>query len=216
MSAEGGDQPVLMTEILQTLKALQAQQTHLASDVDTMSGRLSMLAGIKGLHDVAAANTDTPNTGGRVDGGGLTAQSAASNGYTPESPLTSPINGMVSGQAKSEVASHQRKPSITSRIILTYVELHGASGGRTRVTPTERFDADISSTYPGQMGINPLPMDWGNEDPQRRGPVVVGRSASTLRRRNGMVHQQCPLASANVTCSSYWRHVVWHSPRNVC
>ena len=28
-------------------------------------------------------------------------------------------------------------------------------------------------------------MDWGNKDPQKRGPVVVSRASSTLRRRNG-------------------------------
>jgi hypothetical protein len=28
-------------------------------------------------------------------------------------------------------------------------------------------------------------MDWGNKDPQQRGPVVVSRTQSTIRRRNG-------------------------------
>jgi GTP cyclohydrolase N terminal len=45
--------------------------------------------------------------------------------------------------------------------------------------------ADLGRTYPGQAGINPLPMDWGNKNPQQRGPVVVSRSATTIRRRNG-------------------------------
>ena len=40
-------------------------------------------------------------------------------------------------------------------------------------------------TYPGQSGINPLPMDWGHKDPQERGPVVVSRGQTTIRRRNG-------------------------------
>ncbi len=44
---------------------------------------------------------------------------------------------------------------------------------------------DFGSTYPGQSGINPLPMDWGNKDPQKRGPVVVSRTPTTIRRRNG-------------------------------
>jgi hypothetical protein len=43
----------------------------------------------------------------------------------------------------------------------------------------------VRRTYPGQSGINPLPMDWGNKDPQERGPVVVSRGATTIRRRNG-------------------------------
>ncbi|KAH7228651.1 GTP cyclohydrolase N terminal-domain-containing protein [Fusarium oxysporum] len=43
----------------------------------------------------------------------------------------------------------------------------------------------ILTTYPKQIGINPLPMDWGNQDPVKRGPIVVSRAASTIRRRNG-------------------------------
>jgi len=52
-----------------------------------------------------------------------------------------------------------KKPSATSRIILT--------------------------TYPGQSGIDPIVMNWGEKDTDKRGPVVVSRGASTVRRRNG-------------------------------
>ncbi|PSS10614.1 hypothetical protein M430DRAFT_53171 [Amorphotheca resinae ATCC 22711] len=50
-----------------------------------------------------------------------------------------------------------------------------STGGTSRI---------ILTTYPGQSGIDPLPMDWGNKDPQQRGPVVVSRNSSTIRRRN--------------------------------
>ena len=53
---------------------------------------------------------------------------------------------------------------------------------RRRGSATSRI---ILTTYPGQSGIDPLPMDWGNSDHQKRGPVVVSRSQSTIRRRNG-------------------------------
>ena len=43
----------------------------------------------------------------------------------------------------------------------------------------------ILTTYPGQAGISPLPMNWGHSDPLQRGPVVVSRAQSTIRRRNG-------------------------------
>lgn len=43
----------------------------------------------------------------------------------------------------------------------------------------------VIRTYPKQIGINPLPMDWGNLDPAKRGPIVVSRASSTIRRRNG-------------------------------
>jgi len=43
----------------------------------------------------------------------------------------------------------------------------------------------ILTSYPGQSGVDPIPMDWGNPDPNIRGPVVVSRLANTIRRRNG-------------------------------
>lgn len=51
----------------------------------------------------------------------------------------------------------------------------------------------FSRTYPGQSGINPFPMDWGNKDDQLRGPVVVSRNPSTIRRRNGKFMYLCTL-----------------------
>lgn len=41
------------------------------------------------------------------------------------------------------------------------------------------------STYPKQIGIDPIQLNWGNSDPALRGPVVVSRAPSTIRRRNG-------------------------------
>lgn len=44
----------------------------------------------------------------------------------------------------------------------------------------------ILTTYPGQAGIDPVPLEWGAHDPAVRGPVVVSRQQKTIRRRNGM------------------------------
>ncbi|MCJ1399959.1 Uracil-regulated protein 1 [Xylographa trunciseda] len=44
----------------------------------------------------------------------------------------------------------------------------------------------ILTTYPGQSGIDPLNMYWGHADPMQRGPVVVSRNHSTIRRRNAI------------------------------
>ena len=43
----------------------------------------------------------------------------------------------------------------------------------------------ILTTYPGQSGIDPIIMNWGEKDPAKRGPVVVARGSRTIRRRNG-------------------------------
>jgi hypothetical protein len=53
---------------------------------------------------------------------------------------------------------------------------------RASVSKTSKI---ILTSYPHQAGVDPLPMDWGNRDPVARGPVVVSRHPSTIRRRNG-------------------------------
>ncbi|KAI1339021.1 putative GTP cyclohydrolase II [Xylariaceae sp. FL0016] len=61
--------------------------------------------------------------------------------------------------AATTAAAEAQKSGFTSRIILT--------------------------TYPKQIGINPIPLDWGAPAPER-GPVVVSRSSSTIRKRNAI------------------------------
>ncbi|KAH6603365.1 gtp cyclohydrolase ii [Trichoderma cornu-damae] len=65
---------------------------------------------------------------------------------------------------------------------------NGAAQPSSALSPSSRsgFTSRIVlTTYPKQLGIDPLQMDWGNIDPLQRGPVVVSRAASTIRRRNG-------------------------------
>ncbi|KAL6230277.1 hypothetical protein BDW75DRAFT_234518 [Aspergillus navahoensis] len=44
----------------------------------------------------------------------------------------------------------------------------------------------VLTTYPGQSGIDPVPLEWGAPDAESRGPVVVSRSGASLKRRNAM------------------------------
>jgi GTP cyclohydrolase II len=80
--------------------------------------------------------------------------------------LPKPANGLSSSPPTDDFVQKPppsptaRKGSTTSRIILT--------------------------TYPGQSGINPVPLDWGNPNPAKRGPVVVSRHYNTIRRRNAI------------------------------
>nr|CAD70959.1 conserved hypothetical protein [Neurospora crassa] len=54
------------------------------------------------------------------------------------------------------------------------------------VTKSNFSNRVVLTTYPKQIGINPLPMEWGAADPVKRGPVAVIRSGSTIRRRNAI------------------------------
>lgn len=60
------------------------------------------------------------------------------------------------------------------------------TGRASPITKSGFTSRIILTTYPKQIGINPLPMHWGASDPLRRGPVVVSRSQSTIRRRNAI------------------------------
>jgi len=42
------------------------------------------------------------------------------------------------------------------------------------------------TTYPGQSVVDPIPLDWGNGDPEKRGPVLVSRESKTITRRNAI------------------------------
>ncbi|KAI8610406.1 GTP cyclohydrolase N terminal-domain-containing protein [Chytriomyces sp. MP71] len=42
----------------------------------------------------------------------------------------------------------------------------------------------VLTTYPGQAGVNPIPMNWGHPNPSVRGPIVASRIASSLKLRN--------------------------------
>ncbi|KAK9458315.1 GTP cyclohydrolase N terminal-domain-containing protein [Dipodascopsis uninucleata] len=44
----------------------------------------------------------------------------------------------------------------------------------------------VLTTYPDQYGIEPIPLVWGAADPRVRGPIVVSRLPSSMRKRNAI------------------------------
>lgn len=47
-------------------------------------------------------------------------------------------------------------------------------------------DRVILTTYPGQVGIKPVPIHWAASDPLKRGPVLASRTAGNIKRRNAL------------------------------
>lgn len=158
MASSTPDQAAILKEVLDAVKTLQVNQVQLSSAVDAISGRVNVLAGMKEVRDIAI-DSPSPHPVKKIDPIQNVNDDSHSDDIVPPSPSL-PASAFSSSPGTSSPLSHARKPSVTSRIILT--------------------------TYPGQAGINPLPMDWGNKDPQQRGPVVVSRSATTIRRRNAI------------------------------
>ncbi|KAK3716853.1 putative GTP cyclohydrolase [Vermiconidia calcicola] len=62
-------------------------------------------------------------------------------------------------------------------------EAQSASPPPRKASTTSKI---ILTSYPGQAGIDPLPMEWGASDPEKRGPVVVSRGGTSIRRRNAI------------------------------
>jgi GTP cyclohydrolase II len=44
----------------------------------------------------------------------------------------------------------------------------------------------VLTTYPGQVGINPIPLQWGAGSAESRGPVVASRQPKSLKVRNAI------------------------------
>ncbi|POY75469.1 hypothetical protein BMF94_1371 [Rhodotorula taiwanensis] len=44
----------------------------------------------------------------------------------------------------------------------------------------------VLTTYPGQVGIHPIPLKWGAETAEERGPVVASRQPNSLKVRNAI------------------------------
>ncbi|KAI8848091.1 GTP cyclohydrolase N terminal-domain-containing protein [Chytridium lagenaria] len=81
-------------------------------------------------------------------------------GKSPLPPSGSLGSGILSVSPHGRSASSSLAPLYNHRIILT--------------------------TYPGQVGINPIPLNWGHPDPHIRGPIVASRNPTSLKVRNAI------------------------------
>ena len=145
-----------LDDIKSALKHIVEGQSQLVSKFDTLSHRVDELAQSK------PAQGSRPDVS-RSENSNVALSSAAALatevGVPAPSPSLVPADAGLSSPGAATSPPGVRS-GFASRIILT--------------------------TYPKQIGINPLPMDWGNPDPLLRGPVAVSRSTSTIRRRNAI------------------------------
>lgn len=166
MASKGSAESSLLKQILATVQSMEQGYNDLASAVKRLQGQVTILSETKEAQHPPAEfipvshDATSPRAldplGNHIDN--ISTTLAAKSAPYEESKAAPPLDDAVAGELP---ASRSRpRPSSTSRIILT--------------------------TYPNQSGIEPLKMIWGHKDPQQRGPVVVSRNQSTIRRRNGM------------------------------
>jgi hypothetical protein len=123
MPSQDADQSVLLKEVLDALKALQANQTQLASHIDSIASRVDILAGIKEVQEGTAVDDPLARSA-------VTAPQKISHGShsprefhdltdVPDSPSFLPNEPARDKETIVTPSARAQKPGITSRIILT-------------------------------------------------------------------------------------------------
>jgi hypothetical protein len=115
MASSAPDQSAtaILKEVLEAVKTLQLNQVQLASNVDQIAGRVNVLAGMKEVRDVAVDSPALPVKKFEP----IPHDNSHSDDVIPPSPsLPATLFG---SPGRSSPLSHLRKPSVTSRIILT-------------------------------------------------------------------------------------------------
>ena len=158
------DQHELLKEILSTVRSIQNDYQRLSATVEYIQGQVKFLSDDKQSHD-------TPGKPHLSQAHVALAQPSMARGQrvagATEPALSAQASSLELGSAAPSEARDDEE--------LLYGRKHSA-------TATSRI---ILTTYPGQSGIDPLTMNWGHMDALKRGPVVVSRVQSTVRRRNG-------------------------------
>lgn len=151
------------------------------ADNDTAAVLQDILATLKSLkedHSHLASAVDAIN--GRVNA--LAGIKHAHDGFARDA--SSP---QLKAQPQSPRSPPQPVRGDPSRDSVSSLDGNHANGSQA---PAERRASTTKkitlTSYPGQAAVDPLPMEWGTKDPATRGPIVVSRNDSTIRRRNAV------------------------------
>ena len=127
------------------------------------------------LHDeVSQLSTTVKNVENRLD-------AITESLKVPEKHQSYPNSGVLAaGPLSSDQILHSVGSSAAQDDV---VNQKPSSSDPKPVVPSSKI---ILTTYPGQSGIDPVPLLWGDPDPHRRGPIVVSRAKATVRRRNAI------------------------------
>ena len=158
------DQHALLKQILSTIQSIQKDHQHLFATVESIQEKVNAISGVKQGSNTAETIYPSQTRVAPIQPSSTVDQQLTNN----NDPDPSTENALL----EFDSAGHSEARRVGE-------SLHGRKHG---ATSTSRI---ILTTYPGQSGIDPLTMNWGHADALKRGPVVVSRSQSTVRRRNG-------------------------------
>lgn len=138
-----------------------------ASELTVLQQVVDELKALREENRELAATVEAIN--GRVNA--LAGVKQSETGLSHQATRSSPSsNGVIS----QPTADNRRSPSVSEQ------------PPSRRESLTGKVSKIILTSYPGQAGVDPVPMHWGAKDPHERGPVVVSRSPATFRRRNAI------------------------------
>jgi hypothetical protein len=169
-SSTAMDNESQQSEVMDTLREIHHTQSQLLAAVEALSDRLER------VEATTKTSPTTVSAGNKSGEDTKFKQADETPALSSDAIIRAPLEEGASLSAPAPASPGQRS-ALTSRIILTLASTHSLSN---ICLYSNKF-----RTYPKQIGINPLPMKWGNFDPLKRGPVVVSRSPNTIRRRNG-------------------------------
>lgn len=155
LDASSDDHLNVLKQIQATLLSIQQNYRQLSAAVEAIDGRVNLIASVGHIHEAVSPHEP-------INSAASLSPDSAKQTISESSPHVSALVGTTAVDSAEDAFG--KKPSLAAR------------GSPSRI---------ILTTYPGQSGINPITMKWGHPNPRERGPVVVSRSQSTVRRRNG-------------------------------
>ncbi|CAN6661714.1 hypothetical protein TRVA0_033S01266 [Trichomonascus vanleenenianus] len=167
-------------EILEAIHKLSLNQQALTRMVEERLGKVDQFdAELKKLQKV----TDQ-----------LAAVAAESRNTTPpRSPLlraeSSSLSPAVASPAMKSIGVALSENQSQVRLDDEAAATSGRKGSPSAIAPRGQSkwgNRVILTTYPGQSGIDPIPLHWGAGDAQHRGPIVASRVGSLIKRRNAI------------------------------
>ncbi|PWN52500.1 hypothetical protein IE53DRAFT_326546 [Violaceomyces palustris] len=155
-----------LAKILEEITDLKARNAQLEAKVDSLHG---------------AATLSSPSSHARrMSSTGLSALSAAN--FSPSQPIDNLLSSSPPPQPLGPPLTSLQLPQTTNPTPEMTPEL-SAKKSPVGSTYSQRV---ILTTYPGQVGIKPLPLNWTASDPKLRGPIVASRHPNSIKVRNAI------------------------------
>ncbi|EPQ26061.1 uncharacterized protein PFL1_06269 [Pseudozyma flocculosa PF-1] len=198
------DSAEVLAKILDELTELKIRNAHLEAKVDALHGAATLPS--PSSHARRQSSTGLSPLVQTTTASSGSAAAALALGSSPPPHALGPsvlqsIHGVPQTNSPTPVLTpdlgakktlpHQSPPPPPPPSSSSAASSATASAGETTASPAYTTNGYYSSrviltTYPGQVGIKPLPLAWGASEPRQRGPVVASRHPNSIKVRNAI------------------------------